>query len=78
MSKGRFLRNIDSEISIKELYNYYHKICPSFYTYLEKNLKKKLIYRSSEANYWNEKELLKKKCKLSKIDFKSHETDLSI
>ena len=76
MNKGRFLRNIDSEISIKDLYNYYHKICPNFYTYLEKNLKKKLIYRSGEVNYWNEKELLKKKCKLSKIDFNRHDTDL--
>ena len=70
VSKRRFHRNTDTEINIKELYNYYNEICPNFYFYLQKKLKKNLVYRSSHSNYWNEKELLKKKCKLSKIDFK--------
>ena len=39
-------------------------------------MKKNLVYRSSHSNYWNEKELLKKKCKLSKIDFERHKTEL--
>ena len=76
VSKSRFHRNTDTEINIKELYNYYNEICPNFYFYLQKKLKKNLVYRSSHSNYWNEKELLKKKCKLSKIDFERQKTEL--
>ena len=70
LSKGRFTRNADSELrNIKDTYYYYSKLCPNFYQLLNKNLKSKLIYRSGKFNYWNEKGLLVKNCKLAKIDF---------
>ena len=75
VAKGRYLRTVDSEISVQKLYDYYNEICPKFYNSLEKNLKKKLTFRSSVNNYWNEKEFLEKKCKLSNIDFNRHKSD---
>jgi len=76
VTKGRFSRTIDSEINVKELYNYYKNICPDFYFFLKKSLKKKLVYRSSKNNYWDEKNLLARKCQYCKIDFDRHKTDL--
>ena len=38
MSKGRYLRGVDSEISVKNLFRYYKTICPQFYTELRKIL----------------------------------------
>ena len=75
MAKGRYSRNIDTEINIKNLYNYYKNICPGFYFSLKNKLKKNLVYRSSSNNYWSEKELLAQKCKLSIIDFNRHKSD---
>lgn len=76
VTKGRFSRSIDSEINIKELYNYYKNICPNFYLSLNKNLKKNLVYRSSKRNYWNEKSHLESTCRNSRIDFDRGKTDL--
>jgi putative transferase (TIGR04331 family) len=75
-AKGRFTRTVDSEINVKKLHYYYKNICPNFYSILNDNLKKNLIYRSSLNNYWSEKELLTKKCNHSKIDFERHKSDL--
>ena len=76
MAKGRFYRTIDSEINIKKLYNYYDNICPNFYSLLKQSLKERLIFRSSINNYWNEKEILMKRCKFSEIDFDRQKSDL--
>ena len=76
MSKSRYLRGIDSEINLKELFKYYNEICPNFYSKIRKNLKSKITYRSSIYNYWSEKELLKKKCKLANIEFNRYEKKL--
>ena len=40
IAKGRYSRNIDTEINIKNLYNYYKNICPGFYFSLKNKLKK--------------------------------------
>ena len=75
VTKGRFNRGIDSELNMKRLYNYYSKTCPNFYFNLKSKLKKYLVYRSNYQNWWHEKELLKKKCKLSTIDFNRKKTN---
>jgi putative transferase (TIGR04331 family) len=75
MSKGRYLRGIDSEMNLKTLYKYYYNDCPKFYSELKNDLKPKLIYRSVGKNYWNEKELLTKKCRLASVDFKFQENN---
>jgi putative transferase (TIGR04331 family) len=76
ITKSRYARGIDSELNLKKFYDYYSKVCPNFYSNLSFNLKSKLIYRSGNKNWWNEKEMLEKKCKLSSIDFNRHKTDL--
>jgi len=76
ISKGRFTRGIDSEINLKKLYTYYNNFCPEFYSFLDKKHQNKLIYRSNKNNFWNEKEILLKKCKQAKIDFNHHDSNL--
>ena len=76
LARGRYLRTIDSEINLKNLFYYYHEICPNFYDSLKNNIKKNLIYRSSINNYWNEKEFLEKKNAFCKIDFNRHKSNL--
>ena len=76
MSKGRYLRGVDSEISVKNLFRYYKTICPQFYTELREDLKPQLTYRSNRLNYWGEKELLKKNCKHAKVKFDNYEKKL--
>ena len=68
MSKGRYLRGVDSEISVKNLFRYYKTICPQFYTELREDLKPQLTYRSNRLNYWGEKELLKKTANMRKLN----------
>lgn len=76
VSKGRYPRADDSEYNnLKNLFDYYSKICPNFYKYLNINLKSKLIYRTSNYNFWGENEVLKKKCKLSFVDTERHKTN---
>lgn len=68
LSKGRFIRGVDSEINLKELYNYYNNICPKFYSGLENKLKKYLTFRSNQKVYWNENSFLLDTCKLAQLD----------
>ena len=76
LTKSRYNRLIDTEFNnIKQLYKYYKFICPDFYSILNKKLKAKLIFRSGKKNYWNEKEILKKNCRLAKIDFNREESN---
>ena len=72
--KGRFTSYFDFEINSKCLYSYYSETCPGFYNNLNKNLKKKLIYRvSSRNNFWNELDYIKKNCTKARLSYQRDE-----